>query len=38
MNTNDLIASGKLPDKAIRLGIRHRLANTIAPYEKLDPE
>jgi cyclopropane-fatty-acyl-phospholipid synthase len=38
MNTNDLIASGKLPDSVIRLGIRHRLANTIAPYEKLDPE
>ena len=38
MNTNDLIASGKLPDSVIRLGIRHRLANTIAPFEKLDPE
>ena len=38
MNTNVLIASGKLPDKVIRLGIRHRLANTIAPFEKLDPE
>ena len=38
MNTNSLIASGKLPDSAIRLGIRHRLANTIAPFEKLDPE
>ncbi|MFN9027770.1 MAG: SAM-dependent methyltransferase, partial [Akkermansiaceae bacterium] len=22
----------------MRLGIRHRLANTIAPFEKLDPE
>jgi cyclopropane-fatty-acyl-phospholipid synthase len=38
MTTNDLIASGKLPDFAIRLGIRHRLAGTIAPFEKLDPE
>ena len=38
MTTNDLIASGKLPDFAIRLGIRHRLAGTIAPFENLDPE
>jgi cyclopropane-fatty-acyl-phospholipid synthase len=38
MTTNDLIASGKLPDFAIRHGIRHRLAGTIAPFEKLDPE
>ena len=38
MTTNDLIASGKLPDFAIRLGIRQRLAGTIAPFEKLDPE
>lgn len=38
MTTNDLIASGKLPDFAIRLGIRQRLAGTIAPFEKLAPE
>ena len=38
MTTNDLIASGKLPDIAIRLGIRHRLAGTLAPFEKIDPE
>lgn len=35
MSTNDLLASGKIPDAIIRLGIRHRLANLIAPYEKM---
>lgn len=38
MRTTDLLTTGKVPDALIRLGIRHRLASTIAPFEKLDPE
>ena len=35
---DDLLAKDLLPDSMIRFGIRHRLANIIAPFEKLGPE
>ena len=38
IHTNDLLAKGIIPDSLIRLGIRHRLAGTLAPFEKLDCE
>ncbi|MFD2255686.1 SAM-dependent methyltransferase [Luteolibacter algae] len=38
MKSTDLLTTGKVPDSLIRLGIRHRLANTISPFEQLDPE
>lgn len=38
INTDQLLAKGMLPDKLIRLGIRSRLAGTLAPFEKLDCE
>jgi cyclopropane-fatty-acyl-phospholipid synthase len=38
INTDDLLAKGILPDILIRLGIRHRLAGTLAPFEKLNCE
>ena len=38
IHTNDLLARGIIPDALIRIGIRHRLAGTLAPFEKLDCE
>ena len=38
IHTNDLLAKGIIPDALIRIGIRHRLAGTLAPFEKLDCE
>ncbi|MEO5713906.1 MAG: cyclopropane-fatty-acyl-phospholipid synthase family protein [Luteolibacter sp.] len=38
INTDQLLAKDLLPDKLIRLGIRTRLAGTLAPFEKLDCE
>ena len=38
IHTNDLLAKGIIPDALIRLGIRHRLAATLAPFEQLDCE
>lgn len=35
---DDLLAKDVLPDLLIRLGIRQRLAGTLAPFEKLDCE
>lgn len=36
INTDELLAKGILPDALIRIGIRQRLAATLAPFEKLD--
>jgi cyclopropane-fatty-acyl-phospholipid synthase len=36
ISTDELLAKGILPDALIRIGIRHRLAGTLAPFEKLD--
>jgi cyclopropane-fatty-acyl-phospholipid synthase len=38
IRTDDLLAKDVLPDALIRMGIRHRLAGTLAPFEKLDCE
>ena len=38
IHTNELLAKGVIPDALIRIGIRHRLAGTLAPFEKLDCE
>lgn len=38
ISTDELLAKGILPDALIRMGIRHRLATTLAPFEKLDCE
>ncbi|HCN76061.1 MAG TPA: SAM-dependent methyltransferase [Verrucomicrobiales bacterium] len=38
LNLNDLLAKDLLPDAAIRLGIRQRLAATLRRHESLDPE
>ena len=38
IHTNDLLAKGIVPDALIRLGIRHRLAGTLSPFEKLTCE
>ena len=38
IHTNDLLAKDIIPDALIRAGIRHRLAGTLAPFEKLDCE
>jgi cyclopropane-fatty-acyl-phospholipid synthase len=38
INTDQLLAKGILPDRLIRLGIRSRLAGTLAPFEKLNCE
>jgi len=38
INTDQLLAKDILPDKLIRLGIRARLAGTLAPFEKLSCE
>ncbi len=38
IDTNELLAKGILPDALIRIGIRHRLAGTLAPYEKMTIE
>lgn len=38
IHTNDLLAKGIIPDALIRMGIRQRLAGTLAPYEKLNCE
>lgn len=38
INTDELLSKGILPDRLIRLGIRHRLAGTLAPFEKLNCE
>ena len=38
INTDELLAKGIVPDKLIRLGIRSRLAGTLAPFEKLTCE
>ena len=38
IHTNDLLAKGIIPDGLIRMGIRSRLAGTLAPFEKLDCE
>lgn len=36
IHINDLLAKGVIPDALIRIGIRQRLAGTLAPFEKLD--
>ncbi len=36
--TDDILAKGVIPDPLIRLGIRHRLAGTLAPFDALDCE
>lgn len=38
INTDELLAKGIVPDKLIRIGIRSRLAGTLAPFEKLTCE
>ena len=38
ISTDELLAKDVLPDALIRLGIRRRLAGTLAPFEKLDME
>lgn len=38
IHTNDLLAKGIVPDALIRLGIRHRLAGTLSPFQKLTCE
>ncbi len=38
IHTNDLLAKGIIPDALIRIGIRHRLAGTLAPFEILNCE
>ncbi len=38
INTDELLAKDILPDALIRLGIRKRLADTLAPFEKFDCE
>lgn len=38
INTDELLAKDIVPDPLIRMGIRHRLAGTLAPFEKLDCE
>jgi len=38
IHTDELLEKGILPDTLIRLGIRHRLAGTLAPFEKLGCE
>ena len=38
INTDKLLATGLIPDALIRLGIRKRLADTLAPFEKLNCE
>jgi cyclopropane-fatty-acyl-phospholipid synthase len=38
IRTDELLAKDVLPDALIRLGIRRRLAGTLAPFEKLDIE
>lgn len=38
INTDQLLSKGIIPDKLIRLGIRNRLAGTLAPFEKLNCE
>jgi len=38
INTDELLAKDILPDFLIRLGIRRRLAETLAPFEQLDGE
>jgi len=38
INTDELLAKGIVPDKFIRIGIRSRLAGTLAAFEKLTCE
>lgn len=38
IRTNELLAKGVIPDALIRMGIRRRLAATLAPFEKLNCE
>lgn len=38
IRTDDLLARDIVPDVLIRAGIRRRLADTLAPFERLDPE
>ena len=38
INTDQILAKDVIPDKLIRLGIRSRLAGTLAPFEKLNCE
>ena len=38
ISTDELLAKDVLPDPVLRMGIRHRLAGTLAPFEKLDCE
>ncbi len=38
IHTNDILAKGVIPDALIRVGIRQRLAATLAPYEKMNCE
>ncbi len=38
INTDKLLATGLIPDALIRIGIRKRLADTLAPFEKLKCE
>lgn len=38
ISTDALLSKGLLPDALVRIGIRHRLAATLAPFEKLNRE
>jgi cyclopropane-fatty-acyl-phospholipid synthase len=38
IHTNELLAKGIIPDGLIRMGIRSRLAGTLAPFEKMNCE
>ena len=38
IQTDELLAKGIIPDRLIRIGIRHRLAGTLAPFEALNCE
>lgn len=38
INTDELLAKDIIPDALIRIGIRKRLADTLAPFEKLNCE
>jgi cyclopropane-fatty-acyl-phospholipid synthase len=38
INTDDLLAKDIIPDALIRIGIRKRLADTLAPFEKINCE
>jgi cyclopropane-fatty-acyl-phospholipid synthase len=38
ININEILAKGVVPDALIRIGIRSRLAGTLAPFERLNCE